>query len=190
MLSLPLLFIWARSILPQRLLGDLRVSRLFLLSLLEGLQVLFHLVRTDQKKIGSDIRCNNSETSFRFLPSFLCFDKYMHVCSLRKHEHTELSSVRSCWFKLLLSSSRDSRPWIFSSLSSRVFLSADSIFVSRILYLLKDEKVECQYITMFNLREHQNLINQIQVIINHYISLSNKPCFRYMTNSKQIIKMK
>lgn len=54
--------------------------------------------------------------------------------------HTVVRSVRSCWFKLLLSSSRDSRLWIFSSLSSRVFFSADSIFVSRILYLLKVKK--------------------------------------------------
>lgn len=56
--------------------------------------------------------------------------------------HTVVSSVRSCWFKLLLSSRRESRLWIFSSLSSRVFFSADSIFVSRILYLLEVEKVK------------------------------------------------
>lgn len=60
--------------------------------------------------------------------------------------HTVVSSVRSCWFRLLLSSRRDSRLWIFSSLSSRVFFSADSIFVSRILYLLKVDKVKLHVI--------------------------------------------
>lgn len=127
LLHLPLLFIWERSSLSQSLLGDLRMSRFFFMPLLEGLQILLYLEVDGTKE---NVRPQR-------LPLIIFIFEW---------ERTVVSSVRSCWFKLLLSSSRDSRLWIFSSLSSRVFFSADSILVSRILYLLKDEKVQGRYI--------------------------------------------
>lgn len=52
---------------------------------------------------------------------------------------TVLSSWRSCWFKFVDSSKRASKAAIFSSFISRDFLSVDSNFDSKSLYLLVND---------------------------------------------------
>lgn len=65
----------------------------------------------------------------------------INLISLKKNHHslTVLSSWRSCWFRFVDSSKRASRAAIFSSFISRDFLSVDSSFDSKSLYLLVND---------------------------------------------------
>lgn len=127
LLRLPFLLAAPRPALLHSLLGYFRVRSLLLLPLPQGLQCLLHLKRMSKHVMWEEM---NTEYDKDQVSALMC----VH-CGL-----TDVSSVRSCWFKLLLSSRRDSRPCIFSSFSSKEFFRADSIFVSRILYLLKGQR--------------------------------------------------
>ena len=69
---------------------------------------------------------------------YVCLCMYVYICVYMcvYVVLTVLSSVRSCWLRLLDSSRRDSSLRIFSSRISRVFFRVDSILLSNNLYLL------------------------------------------------------